>query len=501
MENVVLEAKNITKQFPGVLALSNVNFRLVKGKVHALMGENGAGKSTLMKIIAGIYQADEGEIYLHGEKVTFNTPKQALDHGISMIHQELSPILDMTIAENLFLGKEFCKGKMVDYKKMNSEASLLMERVGVDLSPTMLMKNLSVSQMQMVEIAKALSYNAEIIIMDEPSATITEREIANLFDIIRSLKEDGRCVVYITHKMDEVFRIADEITVFRDGHYIGTYDADEIDENQLVVKMVDRELAEIYPEKHNKIGEEVFRVEKLSQKGVFENISFSLRRGEILGFSGLMGSGRTEVMNAIFGITQPTSGEIYVHGEKVDKPSPRKIISKGVGYVTEDRKGNGLVLPMSVYDNTVLPSLSNLSNKMGWIDKKKAVHAAEEYREKLSIKTPNLQQLVAQLSGGNQQKIVLAKWLLQNPDILIFDEPTRGIDVGAKTEIYKLIVQLAEQGKAIIVISSEMPEILGMSDRVVVFYEGRKTGELEREEATQERIMLLAADVEEGGAE
>ena len=501
MENVVLEAKNITKQFPGVLALSNVNFRLVKGKVHALMGEHGAGKSTLMKIIAGIYQADEGEIYLHGEKVTFNTPKQALDHGISMIHQELSPILDMTIAENLFLGKEFCKGKMVDYKKMNLEASLLMERVGVDLSPTMLMKNLSVSQMQMVEIAKALSYNAEIIIMDEPSATITEREIANLFDIIRSLKEDGRCVVYITHKMDEVFRIADEITVFRDGHYIGTYDADEIDENQLVVKMVDRELAEIYPEKHNKIGEEVFRVERLSQKGVFENISFSLRRGEILGFSGLMGSGRTEVMNAIFGITQPTSGEIYVHGEKVDKPSPRKINSKGVGYVTEDRKGNGLVLPMSVYDNTVLPSLSNLSNKMGWIDKKKAVHAAEEYREKLNIKTPSLQQLVAQLSGGNQQKIVLAKWLLQNPDILIFDEPTRGIDVGAKTEIYKLIVQLAEQGKAIIVISSEMPEILGVSDRVVVFYEGRKTGELEREEATQERIMLLAADVEEGGAE
>ena len=497
----ILELNNITKKFISVKALDGVRLNLKKGEIVAVCGENGAGKSTLMKIIAGIYQADEGEIYLHGEKVTFNTPKQALDHGISMIHQELSPILDMTIAENLFLGKEFCKGKMVDYKKMNLEASLLMERVGVDLSPTMLMKNLSVSQMQMVEIAKALSYNAEIIIMDEPSATITEREIANLFDIIRSLKEDGRCVVYITHKMDEVFRIADEITVFRDGHYIGTYDADEIDENQLVVKMVDRELAEIYPEKHNKIGEEVFRVERLSQKGVFENISFSLRRGEILGFSGLMGSGRTEVMNAIFGITQPTSGEIYVHGEKVDKPSPRKIISKGVGYVTEDRKGNGLVLPMSVYDNTVLPSLSNLSNKMGWIDKKKAVHAAEEYREKLNIKTPSLQQLVAQLSGGNQQKIVLAKWLLQNPDILIFDEPTRGIDVGAKTEIYKLIVQLAEQGKAIIVISSEMPEILGMSDRVVVFYEGRKTGELEREEATQERIMLLAADVEEGGAE
>lgn len=501
MENIVLEARNITKRFPGVVALSNVNFRLVKGKVHALMGENGAGKSTLMKIIAGIYQADEGEVLLHGEKVMFHTPKQALDHGISMIHQELSPILDMTIAENLFLGKEFCKGKLIDYKKMNSEASSLLEKVGINLPPTMLMKHLTVSQMQMIEIAKALSYNAEIIIMDEPSATITEREIANLFDIIRNLKEDGKCIVYITHKMDEVFRIADEITVFRDGKYIGTYDSDEIDENQLVVKMVDRELTEIYPVKNNQAGEEVLRVEGLSQKGVFENISFSLKKGEILGFSGLMGSGRTEVMNALFGITQPTSGQIYIKGEKIEKPTPRKIISKGVGYVTEDRKGNGLVLDMSVYDNTILPSLSKLSNKAGVVNKKKATKVAEEYRDKLSIKTPSMQQRVKQLSGGNQQKIVLAKWLLQNPDILIFDEPTRGIDVGAKTEIYKLIAKLAEEGKAIIFISSEMPEILGLSDRVLVFYEGNKKGELTREEATQERIMMFASDVEEGGTE
>lgn len=498
MENVVLEAKNITKRFPGVLALSNVNFRLVKGKVHALMGENGAGKSTLMKIIAGIYQADEGEIFLHGEKVDFHTPKQALRQGISMIHQELSPILDMTIAENLFLGKEFCKGRIIDYKKMNREATLLLERVGIRLSPTMLMKDLSVSQMQMVEIAKALSYNAEIIIMDEPSATITDREVANLFNIIRSLKEDGRCIVYITHKMDEVFSIADEITVFRDGNYIGTYDVDEIDENELIVKMVDRELSEIYPEKHNEIGEEVLKVEHLSQKGVFENISFVLKKGEILGFSGLMGAGRTEVMNALFGITQPTSGEIFIHGEKIEKVSPKKVISKGVGYVTEDRKGNGLVLPMSVYDNTIIPSLRQLSNKFGVINKKKAMDAAEDYRKKLNIKTPSMQQTVAQLSGGNQQKIVLAKWLLQNPDILIFDEPTRGIDVGAKTEIYKLIVKLAEEGKAIIVISSEMPEVLGLSDRVIVFCEGRKTGELKKEEANQEKIMFLAADVEGG---
>lgn len=499
MEQVVLEVKNVTKRFPGVLALSNVNFRLSKGKVHALMGENGAGKSTLMKIIAGIYQADEGDVFLHGEKVVFHTPKQALLHGISMIHQELSPILDMTIAENLFLGREFCKGKFVDYKKMNREASALLEKVGVDLSPNMLMKELSVSQMQMVEIAKALAYDAEIIIMDEPSATITEREIANLFRIIEDLKTDGRCIVYITHKMDEVFKVADEITVFRDGQYIGTYDTDEIDENQLVVKMVNRQLTEIYPERHNRPGEEILKVEKLSQGGVFENISFTLRKGEILGFSGLMGSGRTEVMNAIFGITQVTSGAIYINGEKIEKPNPRKVISKGIGYVTEDRKGNGLVLEMNVYDNTVLPSLDKFSGKLGVVNKKKASKVSENYKEKLAIKTPSMQQKVKQLSGGNQQKIVLAKWLIQNPDVIIFDEPTRGIDVGAKTEIYKLIAGLAEAGKAIIFISSEMPEILGMSDRIIVFYEGRQAGELTREEATQERIMMYASDVEKGG--
>lgn len=498
---IVLEAKNITKRFPGVLALSDVNFRLVKGKVHALMGENGAGKSTLMKIIAGLYQADEGEIYLHGKKVSFQNPRQALNEGISMIHQELSPIMDMTVAENLFLGKEFCKGKMIDYKRMNMEARKLLERVGVDLPPTILMKNLSVSQMQMVEIAKAISYEAEIIIMDEPSASITEREVANLFEIVRKLKEEGRSIVYITHKMDEVFKIADEITVFRDGEYVGTYDADEITEHDLIVKMVDRELTEIYPVRRNQPGEEVLKVENLTQEGVFENISFALKKGEILGFAGLMGSGRTEVMNALFGITKLTSGNVYINGEKIEKLTPNKVISKGVGYVTEDRKGNGLVLGMSVFDNTILPSLTGLSGKLGWINKKKSLEVAEEYREKLNIKTPGLQQLAGQLSGGNQQKIVLAKWLIQNPDIIIFDEPTRGIDVGAKTEIYKLVAQLAEDGKAIIFISSEMPEILGMSDRVVVFYEGHKKGELTSKEITQERIMAYASDVAKGGTE
>ncbi len=499
-KEVVLEVRNVTKRFPGVVALSEANLKLVKGKVHALMGENGAGKSTLMKIIVGIYQADEGELILRGEPVVFYKPKQSLKKGIAMIHQELSPILDMTIAENLFLGKEYCKGAFVDYKYMNAEAKKLLEEVGVDLNPTLLMKELSVSQMQMVEIAKALSYDAEVIIMDEPSATITNREVENLFNIIENLKTRGKSIVYITHKMDEVFRIADEITVLRDGKYVGTYDANEIDENQLVVKMVDRELTEIYPSKNNKIGEEVLKVENLCQDKVFSNISFSLKRGEILGFSGLMGSGRTEVMNAIFGITQPTAGEVYIKGEKVEKITPRNVISKGVGYVTEDRKGNGLVLEMDVYDNVILTSLSKLTNKWGIIKKKETKDLVESYKEKLRIKTPHIRQLAKQLSGGNQQKIVLAKWLIQDPDILIFDEPTRGIDVGAKTEIYKMIAKLAEEGKAIIFISSEMPEILGMSDRIIIFYHGENKGELSREEATQERIMMYASDVKEGGS-
>ncbi len=495
-ENIsILQARGITKRFPGVNALEKVDFHLTPGRVHALMGENGAGKSTLMKIIAGIYQADEGEIFLHGEKVVFSTPKQALNSGIAMIHQELSPVLNMTIAENIFLGKEFLKGKSryIDYKKMNEKAAELLESIGVNLKPTLLMKELSVSQMQMIEIAKALSFNSEIIIMDEPTATITDREVTHLFDVIRKLKEEGRCIVYITHKMDEVFTIADEITVFRDGQYIGTYDAKEITEEELIRHMVNRELTEIYPERKSQLGEIKLKVNNLCQNGVFENMSFEVRAGEILGFSGLMGAGRTEVMNAIFGITKLTSGEVYVKGEQVTKLTPKKIISRGVGYVTEDRKGNGLVLSMGVQDNIILSSLNRLSNVFGRVKHKKAYKESKEYAEMLSIKTPSLSQLVKHLSGGNQQKVVLAKWLMVSPDILVFDEPTRGIDVGAKTEIYRLIAKLAEQGKAIIFISSEMPEILGMCDRIIVLHKGKKMGELMREEANQEKLLSYAA--------
>lgn len=490
----VLHVKGITKKYPGVIALQNVNFRLLPGKVHALMGENGAGKSTLMKIIAGICRADEGDIFLHGNLVEFHSPKQALNSGIAMIHQELSPILDMTIAENLFLGKECQYGqtKIIDYKQMNESAKSLLKRVGLSLNPSILMRNLSVSQMQMVEIAKALSYDSEIIIMDEPSATITNREVGNLFKIIENLKSEGRCIVYITHKMDEVFEIADEITIFRDGYYIGTYDANEINEEELVRKMVDRELNEIYPLRSNEKGEVKVSIKNLSQEGVFENISFELRAGEILGFAGLMGAGRTEVMNAIFGITKPSSGEIYINGKLINKPEPSKIISHGLGYVTEDRKGTGLIMDMSIQDNVIISSLSRLSTSYGKINRKQALQESMEFIRKLRIKTPNVDQLVKELSGGNQQKVVLAKWLMMNPDILVFDEPTRGIDVGAKTEIYKLVAELAEQGKAIIFISSEMPEIIGMCDRIIVLHEGHISGEADIVDVTQEKLLSMA---------
>lgn len=493
-KEIILEVKGISKSFPGVKALKNVSATFRRGEVHVLIGENGAGKSTLMKIINGIYKADEGEIILRGEKTEILNPKQAMNDGIAMIHQELSPVLDMTIAENIFLGKEIKKGFFIDYDTMNVESKKLLDEVGMkDVSPTMKMRHLSTSQMQMVEIAKALSYNADLIIMDEPTSSITESEVENLFDIIRKLKADGRCIIYISHKMEELFQIGDVITVFRDGMHVGDFGVDEVDEAKLIKLMVDRDLAEIYPKRNNVPGEVAMKVENLNQTGVFENVSFEVRKGEILGFSGLMGAGRTEVMNAIFGVTKLTDGEISIGGNKVSKQSPKKMKAAGLGYVTEDRKGSGLVLGMDVADNIILASLDRLSSKFGFVNTKGARAECTKYKDALSIKTPSLKQRAGNLSGGNQQKIVLAKWLMQSPDIIIFDEPTRGIDVGAKAEIYRLIAKLAEDGKAIIFISSEMPEILGMCDRILVMSDGKISGELSAEEATQEKILTLAA--------
>lgn len=493
-DEIILEAKGISKFFPGVKALQNINVQFRRGEVHVLIGENGAGKSTLMKIIDGIYHPDEGELILRGKKADITNPKHAMTEGIAMIHQELSPVLDMTIAENIFLGKEPIAGGFINYANMNAEAKKLLEEVGMgNIEPTVKMKRLSTSQMQMVEIAKALSYNAELIIMDEPTSSITEAEVANLFGIIRKLKSEGKCIVYISHKMDELFEIGDVITVFRDGLHVGTFDISEVDEPKLIKLMVDRDLTEIYPKRHNVPGEVIMKVENLCQEGVFHDISFEVHKGEILGFAGLMGAGRTEVMNAIFGITKLDGGKITIKGEEIPKQTPSIMKSKGLGYVTEDRKGTGLILGMDVADNIILASLDRLSNSLSFVNTKSARKECNEYKDALSIKTPSLSQKAGNLSGGNQQKIVLAKWLMQNPDIIVFDEPTRGIDVGAKSEIYKLTAKLAEEGKAIIFISSELPEILGMCDRIIVMSEGSISGELSCREATQERILTLAA--------
>lgn len=490
----VVKMIDISKSFPGVKALDKVNLNLKKGSVHALMGENGAGKSTLMKILAGIHQQDEGEILLNGKKAKFSNPKDSLTKGIAMIHQELSPVLQMTIAENLFLGREFrLKGNiLLDYKKMNQEAKNLLDRVGLKLNPRTKMYKLTVAQMQMIEIAKAIDYNSEIIIMDEPTSAITNREVDTLFKMIEKLKKEGHCIIYITHKMDEVFRIADEITVFRDGKHIGTYLSSEINSDMLIKKMVDRELTEIFPKKNYTVQEVKLSVRNLTQNNKFKEVSFDVHKGEIVGLAGLMGAGRTEIVESIFGITKLNYGEIYIDGKQVIIKKPSDAIKNSIGLVTEDRKISGLVSPLSVKENIVLPSVVNFSRFKLITNVKKERNETEKYIKELKIKTPSINQVIKFLSGGNQQKVVLGKWLMTNPQILIFDEPTRGIDIGAKTEIYRLISDLAEQGRTIIFISSEMQEILGMCDRIIVFHDGKVSGELARSEATQERLLKLA---------
>jgi inositol transport system ATP-binding protein len=489
----ILEMKNITKQFPGVKALDNVQLKVKKGSVHALMGENGAGKSTLMKILIGIYTPDQGTIHFDGEELKLSNIKNALDKGISMIHQELSPVPYMSVAENIFLGREPSYGftGWVKSKELEEKTRKLFERLGIEIDPKAKMIDLSIADTQMVEIAKAISYNSKLIIMDEPTSAITEKEVNHLFEIIRSLKKEGVSIIYITHKMEELAQITDECTVFRDGKYIGTKTSKGMTKDQLIEMMVGRELTQIFDKKPAEIKEVVLSVRNLTKKGIIENVSFALRKGEILGFAGLMGSGRTEVLESIFGITQPDSGEIYVKGKKIVIKSPRDAINQGIGLLTEDRKLTGCFLPLSVLDNMITVNIDNYT-EWGFLNQRKITTECNLQKEKLSIKTPNLHQTIKNLSGGNQQKALIARWMLHDPDILFLDEPTRGIDVGAKSEIYQLIFDLAQKGKSIIVISSEMPEVLGLSDRILVMNEGRKMGELSREEATQERILHMA---------
>ncbi len=492
-ETPVLAMEGISKSYPGVRALDGVSFDVRPGEVHALVGENGAGKSTLMKILAGAEHGDAGKILICGKPAVVDSPQRAMDLGIAIIYQEFNLVPQLSVAENIFLGRE-PRAKVpgfVNFGAMRASASELMQRLGVSLDVRRPVSELSVAQQQMVEIAKAISQKARVIAMDEPSATLTDHELANLFTLIQQLKSQGVGIVYISHRLEEIFQIADRVTVLRDGQWIGTRPVSEVDRESLIRMMVGRELTETFPRRVVAPGEEMLRVEHLTRRGVLEDISFSVRKGEVLGLAGLVGAGRTELARAIFGADPIDSGTLTLEGRRVRISSPQEAIRKGIGLVTEDRKQLGLVLGMAVRENITLPSLRLLS-RLGFIRRGRERQVSEQFTRDLSIKTPSIEQQVNNLSGGNQQKVVLAKWLFSQSRVLIFDEPTRGIDVGAKTEIYQLMNELAERGVAIIMISSELPEVLGMSDRILVMHEGRLAGEVPREEATQERIMYLA---------
>ena len=488
----ILRMEGISKSFPGVRALDDVHFDVRAGTVHALMGENGAGKSTLMKILIGIYQPDTGTITLGGERVQISDTATALRLGISMIHQELSPVPEMAVAENIYLGREpRNRLGLIDEKRMTADTRALLGKLDLHINPRWPMKRLSVAQTQMVEIAKAISYDSRLIIMDEPTSAIPDREVDHLHRMITSLRESGVAIIYITHKLDEVFKISDDVTVLRDGKHVTTVPAADLDRQGLVRMMVGRELTQMFPKEEAPIGEVAMSVRGLTRRGVIEDITFDLRRGEILGLAGLMGAGRTEVLEAIFGITPVDAGTIEIDGKSRRIRSPGDAIHLGLALLTEDRKRTGIMGVLSVRDNMSVASLPRFSPG-GLLQLRRIDKACEAQRKALAIKTPSLHQLIKMLSGGNQQKVLVSRWLLTAPEILMIDEPTRGIDVGAKAEIHRLISQLAGQGKAILMVSSEMPEILGMSDRVLVMCEGRLTGEFSRAEATQERIMHAA---------
>lgn len=493
MGDVILTMKDIDKSFPGVHALDHVNFEVKKGEVHALMGENGAGKSTLMKVLTGIYTKDSGSITFEGKEVEFHNTREAQDAGIVIVHQELNMLGHLTVAQNIFIGREFKKGIRIDDKKMNEEAARLFEKLHIDIDPMETMSNLTVGKQQMCEIAKAISHEAKVIIFDEPSAALTESEIEELFKIIRDLRKQQIGIVYISHRMDEIKVITDRVTVMRDGGYVGTLITDECTKDDIINMMVGRVIYED-PKTESAVPKDapvILKVEHLNAGRMVQDVSFELRKGEILGFSGLMGAGRTETARAIFGADPKTSGDIYINGQKVEINNPQDAVKCGIGYLSEDRKRFGIVVQKSVAENSTMAAMENFVKGL-FINKAKENKVAQEYVDSLATKTPGVDQLVVNLSGGNQQKVVIAKWLIRNCDILIFDEPTRGIDVGAKNEIYKLMNRLAEEGKSIIMISSEMTEILRMSDRIVVMCEGKKTGEIDISEASQEIIMNMA---------
>jgi len=494
MNAFALEAEGISKFFPGVKALDNVSLRVRPGTVHALMGENGAGKSTLMKCLIGMYRPDKGTIKIKGEPVQFQDTMDALRSGISMIHQELNLVPYMTVAENIWLGREPMKFGFVDHARLNQKTQELLNRLNIRLKAERMVGELSIASQQMVEIAKAVSWDSDIVIMDEPTSALTETEVAHLFTIIRDLREQGKAIIYISHKMDEIFNITDEVSIFRDGSWIASDQTAKYTRQSLITQMVGRELTQLFPKFNSAIGEEVLTVRNLTCKDRFTDVSFSVRRGEILGVAGLVGAGRSEVMESLFGMESFDSGEILIDGVPVTIDSPSTAIEKGMAFLTEDRKKSGLFLVLSVMENMSIVNMPEYSGKSGFVSHVKMAQDCMDQIRRLNIKTPTMDQIINNLSGGNQQKVLIARWLLAQPKILILDEPTRGIDVGAKAEIYRLISELANRGVAIIMVSSELPEILGMSDRVMVMHGGRITGILDKEEADQETILSLASE-------
>jgi inositol transport system ATP-binding protein len=490
----LLEVDDVRKEFPGVVALDNVKFKLKRGTVHALMGENGAGKSTLMKIVAGIYTPDSGSFKLRGQDIQLKNPLDALENGIAMIHQELNLMGPMTVAENIWIRREPTnRFGFINHGEMQRRTEDLFNRLNIDIDPTVEVRSLSVANRQMVEIAKAVSFNSDVLIMDEPTSALTEREVEHLFRIIRALKADGKGIIYITHKMSELFEIADEVSVFRDGKYIATKLSTEVSRDDIIRMMVGRDISQMFPKLTVPIGEVVLSIKNLSLNGIFKDVSFDVCAGEILGIAGLVGSGRSNIAETIFGVTPANSGTIEIYGKPVKMSSPSVAMANGMAFLTEDRKETGCFLLLDIQENTQMAVLQNKYVKYGFVQQGQLAKDSQDMANTLRVRTPDMQEPIINLSGGNQQKVLISRWLLTRPRILILDEPTRGIDVGAKAEIHRLVSELAKDGVAVIMISSEMPEVLGMSDRIMVIHEGRVTGFLDRKDADQVKIMELAS--------
>lgn len=490
MSDYILELRAITKTFPGVKALEQVNFQLKQGEIHALMGENGAGKSTFIKIITGVHSPDDGEMYLNGKKIEFKSPNEAKKHGIAAIYQHVTCYPDLSVTENIFMGHEKVqKGtKRILWNEMHTEAKKLLDELGANFDPRIQMGGLSVAQQQIVEIAKALSTDAKIIIMDEPTAALTKKESEELYKITEQLRDKGTAIIFISHRFEDMYRLASKVTVLRDALYIGTWEVNGISNEDLIIAMVGREITQMFPKRKAKIGEEVLRVEGLGKTGFFADVSFTLHRGEIVGLTGLVGAGRTEVFQSIFGITSYDKGKVYVKGNEVRITDPLQAMNMGIGYLPEDRQKQGLVLQWGIGKNITLSALERFS-KQGWLNDDHEAEVAKSLSERMNVKANSIFDLASSLSGGNQQKVVVAKLLTADLDIIILDEPTKGVDVGAKFAMYEIINELADQGYGVILISSEMPEIIGMSDKVIVMREGRITAILDQTEATQEAIL------------